>query len=137
MIREGRALSVGGGVIAGVIAAVISGNFAAPSRPHLESTDDGITYGRVPDTAFVEGGLDRSKAPDFIEVATDDGVGSLGYVKLSDVEPTDNTHPADVIEVYGDDLRTIIGHMYASRGFVPLGSLDLPPFIEHEVWSDE
>jgi hypothetical protein len=70
------------------------------------------------------GQVDASAAPDFIAVAGRDG-GIAGYVPKMYLFP-DQGHASGRAEqpgapVYGDDLLTLVGHMVAGRGFVPLG----------------
>ena len=70
------------------------------------------------------GAPDASAAPDFIAVAGPDG-GIAGYVPKASFFPDASAAngrpgPTDV-PVYGEDLRTLVGHMVAGRGFVPLG----------------
>jgi hypothetical protein len=69
------------------------------------------------------GEVDASLAPDFIAVAGPDG-GIVGYIPKRFLFPEPTT-TVDLQEpewpVYAEDLRTLIGHMVAGRGFVPLG----------------
>ena len=70
------------------------------------------------------GAPDASAAPDFIAVAGPDG-GIAGYVPKAYLFPDASAAngrpgPTDV-PVYGEDVRTLVGHMVAGRGFVPLG----------------
>jgi hypothetical protein len=81
------------------------------------------TKGTMPPPG-IDGTVDASRAPDFIAVAGRES-GIAGYVPKSAVldppvgGPGIPTVPD--IPVYGDDLRTIVGHLVASKGFVPLG----------------
>jgi hypothetical protein len=72
----------------------------------------------------LNGQVDPSRAPDFIAVAAPDG-GILGYVPkefvLSEPATTVGRPPRTDPPVYADDLQTLIGHMVAGKGFVPLG----------------
>ena len=74
--------------------------------------------------AGLNGQVDASAAPDFIAVAGNDG-GVAGYVPRQYLlaEPTTTVaRPEEPeIPVYADDLQTLIGHMVAGRGFVPVG----------------
>jgi hypothetical protein len=69
------------------------------------------------------GDVDANLAPDFIAVAGPDG-GIVGYIPKRFLFPEPTT-TVDLQEpewpVYAEDLRTLIGHMVAGRGFVPLG----------------
>lgn len=71
-----------------------------------------------------DGEVNRDVIPDFIAVAAQDG-GIAGYVSKEYVfpEPTKAIgRPGEVDwPVYADDLRTLVGHMVAGKGFVPLG----------------
>lgn len=70
------------------------------------------------------GDVDPSRAPDFIAVAGRDG-GVAGYVPKHFLFPEPTTTIGLPVEldwpVYADDLRTLVGHMVAGKGFVPLG----------------
>lgn len=70
------------------------------------------------------GQVDASAAPDFIAVAGNDG-GIAGYVPKEYLFPETTTTVGRAeepeIPVYADDLQTLIGHMIAGRGFVPVG----------------
>jgi hypothetical protein len=69
------------------------------------------------------GEVDASLAPDFIAVAGEDE-GIVGYVPKRFLFPEPTTRvdlQESDIPVYAEDLRTLIGHMVAGRGFVPLG----------------
>jgi hypothetical protein len=82
------------------------------------------TKGTMPPPG-ADGQVNASLAPDFIAVAGRDG-GIAGYVPRSYLlpEPTTTTgRPVEAdIPVYGNDLQTLIGHMVAGKGFVPLGA---------------
>lgn len=70
------------------------------------------------------GQLDASLAPDFIAVAGRDG-GIAGYVPRAYLFPKPPSMAGGPDEppypVYAEDLRTLVGHMFAGKGFVPLG----------------
>jgi hypothetical protein len=62
-----------------------------------------------------DGQIDPATVPDFVAIAGPDTI--VGYVaKAAVLNPGDTTWP-----VYGDDLRTVVGHLMPGRGFVPLG----------------
>ncbi len=63
------------------------------------------------------GRIDESTAPDFVAVA-DRGDGTAGYARRQDVLTPGN----GPVTVYGDDLRTVVGHLVPDVGFVPLGT---------------
>ena len=80
-----------------------------------------LTKGPVP---IVNGQMDTSRAPDFISVVSGNKV--VGYVPRRYVLPPSPQSQADQLigqaaPVYGPDLKTLVGHMYAGVGFVPLG----------------
>lgn len=70
------------------------------------------------------GEVDPARAPDFIAVAGRE-VGIAGYVPKAFLfpEPTTVVGRQDEpdVPVYGEDLRTLVGHMVADKGFIPLG----------------
>jgi len=64
------------------------------------------------------GSVDERQVPDFIAfVGQADHV--IGWVPKAYL--IDDTLPDEAIPVYADDLRTLIGHAVAGKGFVPLG----------------
>jgi hypothetical protein len=72
-----------------------------------------------------DGQVDASGAPDFIAVAGRDG-SIAGYVPKRFLFPAPTITagpPAQPdVPVYADDLKTLVGHMVAGKGFVPLGT---------------
>lgn len=68
--------------------------------------------------AGADGTVDASLVPDFIAFVgqTDHIVGWVPSKYLFGPRPGDEPIP-----VYGDDLRTLIGHSVPGKGFVPLG----------------
>ncbi|MCY7419353.1 MAG: hypothetical protein LH650_12835 [Chloroflexi bacterium] len=62
--------------------------------------------------------------PDFIPVAERMGDGIAGYIAVIDM-PSEGSHPwwyqEPPIPVYADDLQTLVGFMFAGKGFVALG----------------
>ena len=81
------------------------------------------TKGTMPPPG-VDGQVSASLAPDFIAVVGRDG-GIAGYAPRSYLLPGPTTTTGRPVEaeipVYGSDLQTLIGHMVAGKGFVPLG----------------
>jgi hypothetical protein len=84
--------------------------------------------GTIPDAAWSSSGaLDLNLVPDFVSQLGRDG-SPVGYVSRQamldpsggerDVlgRPTAATWP-----VYGDDLKTVVGHLVPDKGFIPLG----------------
>jgi hypothetical protein len=82
------------------------------------------TKGPIPEAAFKVGApIDKSLVPDFIPAAGPNGE-VVGFV-AKDLAIPDGESAAlemDSIPVYASDLKTIVGHMVAGIGFVPLGS---------------
>lgn len=88
----------------------------------LGACSPAATKGTMPPAAQ-DGQVDPSAAPDFIAVAGDDG-GIAGYVPKAYLFPehVDAGRAEDIDwPVFGEDLRTLIGHMVPGRGFVALG----------------
>jgi len=75
------------------------------------------TRGTMP-PAGADGTIDASLVPDFIAFVgqTDHIVGWVPSEYLIGHGPGDEPIP-----VYGDDLRTLVGHSVPGKGFVPLG----------------
>lgn len=78
----------------------------------------GPTKGPIPAAAHrPDGTIDESLVPDYVSVAGP-SEGTVGYVqKRFALGGSDQA----VVPVYGEDLRTVVGHLVAGRGFVPLG----------------
>jgi hypothetical protein len=94
------------------------------------AVDREMTKGRIPSGAFrSDGTVDPNQVPDFVPALGRDGE-VVGYVTRQDLGLDDNTGEAQVMAVYGDDLSTVIGHMVAGVGYVPLGTdpASLPTF---------
>lgn len=98
-------------IVAAAVALIgVSSIMAGPSR------------GPIPPDAVEPGGLtDQSKVPDFIP-ALDRSGDEVGWVSKHLAVPVDQSLDRTVIPVFGDDLKTVVGHMIAGRGFVPLGA---------------
>lgn len=82
--------------------------------------------GPIPDAAFRPGlPLDTSIMPDFVPALGRDGQ-VAGYVAKGWLAgpPPGFSGPVDtpVVPVVGDDLTTLVGHMYPGKGFVPVGA---------------
>jgi hypothetical protein len=65
--------------------------------------------------------IDQALVPDFIPASDREG-NIVGWVSKHLAVPTDLSLDRSVIPVFADDLRTVVGHMIAGRGFVPLGA---------------
>ncbi|MEX1007243.1 MAG: hypothetical protein WD271_05295 [Acidimicrobiia bacterium] len=100
------------------------------------ASDDAPTVGRVPEAAFrSDGSIDRTQVPDYIP-ALDRRGDIVGYVARDEVMPQEGLEPPGELApqdkpetVYDKDLKTVVGHMYPARGFVPVGTdpRDVPP----------
>jgi hypothetical protein len=96
--------------------------------PRPSAADPGHpTKGPIPQAAYLANGIDAALVPDFVPVQSRDGTSVAGYIPkaylLGPSMPTvTSSRPeGDIAPVYADDLRTLVGHMYPDRGFVPLG----------------
>lgn len=95
------------------------------------------TKGRIPEEATPPDGgeINMALVPDFVSVwGGPTGETIAGYVPKdlllnprSEVGGTPENPPQDVpMPVYGEDLTTLVGHMVAGVGFVPLGESPAP-----------
>lgn len=75
------------------------------------------TKGTMP-AARSDGSVDPTQVPDFISTLDRSGH-IVGYLKREAL--LDPSHDNTPVTVYGDDLKTVVGHMYPGRGFVPVG----------------
>jgi hypothetical protein len=123
-----RKIGLWGGALALVAAACIGTPLAIAG-----AQDNAPTRGPVPASVF-DGGptIDRSQIPDFIPVLDRAG-NEAGWAPSDLVIPPDGAGDPkqyQVIPVYADDLKTLVGHMVAGKGFVPLGTNpdDVPSF---------
>jgi hypothetical protein len=107
------------------------------STPPQHTLNDGVRYivtndetarqptkGPVP--PFPGGGItseQMAQVPDYVPTV-DSGTKVLGYVSKCDLGycPDRPVRPGQVETVYGEDLQTVVGHMYPNKGFVPLGT---------------
>ena len=101
--------------IVAIMTAAVSGATPKPSR------------GPIPEAAFRPGQpLDMSLVPDFVPAIDRDG-NVAGYVPKEALAPPPRFVEAEQLPdlptpVYGEDLRTVVGHMVPGKGFVPLGT---------------
>jgi hypothetical protein len=123
MITNGKrvALALVTIVIAiGLGAAGISAYQAATASGDQPVATKAPTKGAVPPAAWrADGTVDFSLVPDFVSALARDG-SIAGYVPR-DIAISDAPQSGPAA-VYGDDLVTVVGHMYPGRGFVPLGT---------------
>lgn len=119
-------------VMAAVLAGVASSSslVSSPSTPKIVTrTPNTATKGTLPEVmpTTPDGAPDFATSPDFI--ATTDRTGKrVGYVKREDLMGSP-TYASEVQTVYGEDLETVVGHMYPGRGFVKVGEdpTSVPP----------
>jgi hypothetical protein len=79
------------------------------------------TSGPIPEDAWkADGSIDLSRVPEYIPVSGHGEEKYAGYVKSSQYFDPDRPFEA-VFEVFGDDLKTLIGHFHPNVGFVALG----------------
>lgn len=90
------------------------------------------TKGPIPPEAVpaAGGAINEALVPDFMSTYGQDGVTIAGYVPKAlllhhsgSVPCTPENPPEDQpLRVYAEDLSTLVGHMVAGQGFVPLSS---------------
>jgi len=107
-----------------MVAAIILGTLFLVAATVTSAASPGLIKGRIPPEAFQPGKpLDMSLVPDF--VATSDKEGNIvGYSPKSALLPqvlAKGVLQPGPTPVYGEDLKTIVGFMYPSKGFVPVG----------------
>jgi hypothetical protein len=87
----------------------VEGALMCPPLP----VDRELTKGPLPDEAINDAGMvDETRVPDFIPALNQQGE-LAGYVRYCALRA------GGAIEVYADDLRTVVGHMIPGKGFVP------------------
>ncbi len=129
-------------IVAVAVFAAINLRSGADSKPGTVRTAAGASNtpskGTVPpDARGADGRMDITKVPDYI-VAYDRAGNVAGYVRRQDLFGTDgNGKPAVTMQVFSDDLQTVVGQMVENRGFVPNGTNpeDVKPFPQVEVAS--
>jgi hypothetical protein len=109
-------------VLVAVVIGVVVG--LGVSGPNASSDVNPVpTFGSIPASARqADGALDLRQVPDFVSVwGTDDQI--AGYSRKSDLFPAPgSTASLGPIEVLSGDGTTLVGHVFAGRGFVPLGT---------------
>jgi hypothetical protein len=84
----------------------------APMCPPLP-LDRELTKGPIPEDAINDAGIiDETRVPDFIPALDPQGE-IAGYVRYCAL------HAGGAVDVYADDLKTVVGHMVPGKGFVP------------------
>lgn len=113
------------------------GPSASTTAASSSSPADGATRGPVPESAHrPDGSIDLSQVPDFIPAL--DGEEAVGWISREDAFPLEGDRP-DPMPVYGEDLRTTIGHVFANIGFVPLGvdPASVSPDPKPTFWAED
>ncbi len=101
------------------VALTACGSEAPQPTPSKAAID--VTRGPVPDSARLpDGSIDLSQVPDFIPAV--DGDHNVGWIWSADVLPPPGEDRIEIVIVYADDLTTVVGRMFPSVGFVPMGS---------------
>lgn len=106
------------------------------------------TKGAIPDDAWGrDGGLNRALVPDFIAVWDRTGTSLAGYAPKELVLGTQaprfvsESEPDLPVPVYGEDLNTVVGHLFPDKGFIPVGvdpeSIPRAPAQASEAGADE
>lgn len=112
LLSIGMTVALGAAGIAAYQAATVSG-----AKPVVTEAP---TKGSIPENAWrPDGTVDRALLPDFVSALGRDGT-MVGYVSSEKAVP--DSPSSDPIAVFGDDLKTVVGYIYAGRGFVPLGA---------------
>lgn len=105
-----------------VLCAVVGGAYGVAT-----AADPGPTKGRIPSEAATDQGVDLAKVPDYVE-ALDRSGKAVGFVDrrylFAEETGASEAYRVERIPVVADDLVTVVGHMVAGRGFVPLGEPD-------------
>lgn len=101
------------------------------------------TKGPIPNDATPPAGgpIYIALVPDFIPALARDGASTAGYIPKSSMfgGPTElpgspsNPPQPEPEPVYGEDLTTLVGHMVAGVGFVPLGETPPPAIVASVV----
>lgn len=111
LLSIGLTVALGAAGIAAYQAATVSGSKPAATKA--------LTKGPIPESAWrADGTVDRALLPDFVSTVGRDGT-IVGYVPSDKAVP--DSPSSEPVAVFGDDLKTVVGYMYAGRGFVPLG----------------
>ena len=108
-----------------VILALVALSACGSEAPELTPTQAVISFtrGPVPDSArLADGSIDLSQVPNFIPAVSGDR--NVGWIWSADVMPPPGEDRVEIVPVYADDLRTVVGRMFPDVGFVPLGSED-------------
>ena len=96
---------------------------ATPAHPSAPASHEQPTKGPLPAFHFVDGVMTPiSPIPDYVEVHPNGYAKKCesGYVSFN--RDCGFRPPPQVVTVYGPDLRTVVGHLYNNKGFVPLGT---------------
>jgi hypothetical protein len=128
----------------GVIAAIVlvgqpsfSGIGGTGRSGVSETSPQEPSRGPVPESAWrADGTIDLTKVPDFIPATNGDQ--TVGWITRDDAFPSNGAR-RDPLPVYGDDLRTIVGHYVGGAGYVPLGvdPQSLTPGPQPTFWAED
>jgi hypothetical protein len=102
------------------------GTYAAIGRgeSHSHGHLTALTKGTVPPAQ--KGRIDFKKAPDYVSVVGKSGK-IVGYAPKAYILPSttanqpQNPELGSVAPVFGNDLKTVVGHLYPGAGFVAVG----------------
>src|SRR3546814_10672743 len=108
-------------VMLGAVGAALAGSTMVVTSLRAAS-DDGPTFGRIPESAFREAGtVDASQSPDFV-ITYGRSAEPVGYVRKEDILPVEGESPHNGDgPVFDSDGSTIVGVMSDRKGLVPLG----------------
>jgi hypothetical protein len=83
----------------------------------------------IPDSAFTDKGIDETLTPELVGVMNRDGA-IAGYVRRKYLIGNSPRFLEGSVPVVSEDGRSLVGHMYPGRGFVPSGQRpeDVPLF---------
>lgn len=92
----------------GVLISAVSTDASGPTKSPVQFPEDG-------------GPVDLRTVADFVPTLGRDG-NRVGWTRKQDVFVTgERASTVESVEVFADDLKTVVGHMYRGRGFVPIG----------------
>lgn len=99
------------------VAIVVAGSAGA-----IAVVASSTTVGPIPHDAFAPNAtMNVALIPDFVPALDRDG-DQAGYVRKEDLGAYNGKADTDPMPVYENDLVTVVGHMYAGIGYVPLGT---------------
>lgn len=120
--RSTGRFALGFAFAAGLTAAGAVGLAAAAQSSDASPDRAAPTSGTVPDAAFSRdgSGLDMERVPELIAVSGQEG-DTVGYLKKSDLYPTDGSQPLEILPVWDESGTELLGHTYPNGvGFMSL-----------------